>query len=369
MHKPRWMQPRYGLLAAGLVATVAAAAFGVSHLSGNTPQQVAPSAAPRTDAAREELPVPVDVARPATGSVAAALSASTTLESEQQADVLSKIDGLVRAVRVEEGVNVARGQPLAELDDEERQLALAQARLKRDAAAVELDRQTRAHREGLNPKQDYDRAKSAFDLADADVQSAELALTYTHIVAPFAGRVVERAVVQGRHVKPGEALFTIASLHPLVAKVYLPERDVVSLRIGQAADVVLEAAGGGKLAGRVVRIGPVVDEATGTVKVTVEVSGPNGVARPGSFVNVAIVTDVHRDVLLVPKIAVVRDDTSSYLFVANGSRAHRLKVTLGYGRDGQVEVASGLQRGELVVVAGQGSLKDGARIEVRSTRG
>jgi RND family efflux transporter MFP subunit len=368
MNKPRWMRPRYGLLAVGVVTAVAAAAFWVSHLSGNALQQGASSAPPKTEPTREELPVPVDVAHPATGSVAAALSASTTLESEQQADVLSKTDGLVRAVRVEEGVNVTRGQPLAELDDEERQLALAQARLKRDAATVELDRQTRAHQEGLNPQQDYDRAKSAFDLAEADVKSAELALTYTRIVAPFSGRVVERAVVQGRHVKPGEKLFTIASLHPLVAKVYLPEKDVVGLRIGQAADVVLQAAGGEKLTGRVVRIGPVVDVATGTVKVTVEVSGPGEVARPGSFVNVAIVTDVHRDVLLVPKSAVVRDDAANYLFVANGNRAHRRKVTLGYSRDGQIEIASGLGRGELVVVAGQGTLKDGARIEVRSTR-
>lgn len=366
---PRWVRPRYGWLAAGIVTMVAATALGVSHLAGRTPQEPAPSPPAKAESAREELPVPVDVAPPASGNVAAALSASTTLESEQQADVLSKIDGLVKSVRVEEGGNVARGQLLAELDDDERQLALAQARLKRSAARVELDRQTRAHQEGLNAQQDYDRAKNAFELAEAEVQSAELALTYSRVVAPFAGRVVERAVVQGRHVKPGEKLCTIASLRPLVAKVYLPEKDVVGLRIGQAADIVLEAAGGVKLTGRVIRIGPIVDVGTGTVKVTVEVSSPGEVARPGSFVNVAIVTDVHRDVLLVPKISIVRDDTSSYLFVANGDRAHRRKVTLGYSHDGQIEVASGLARGELVIVAGQGSLKDGARIEVRSTRG
>lgn len=368
MNRPRWTRPRYGLLTAGVVTAVAAAAFGVSQLAGKASQPPPSSTPPKAESAREELPVPVDVAQPATGSVAAALSASTTLESEQQADVLSKTDGLVRSVHVEEGASVARGQLLAELDDDERRLALGQARLKRDAARVELDRQTRARQEGLNPQQDFDRAKSAFDLAEADVASAELALTYTKIVAPFAGRVVERAVVQGRHVKPGEKLFTVASLRPLVAKVYLPEKDVVGLRIGQTADVVLEAAGGGKLTGRVVRIGPVVDVGTGTVKVTVEVSAPGEVARPGSFVNVAIVTDVHRDVMLVPKIAIVRDDASNCLFVANGDRAHRRKVTLGYSRDGQIEVSSGLGRGELVIVAGQGSLKDGARIEVRSTR-
>jgi len=369
MKTPRWIRPRYGLLAAGLVTVAAAAAFGVSHLSGKTPQQAASSPPSNVEAAREELPVPVDVAKPATGNVAAALAASTTLESEQQADVLTKIDGLVESVRVEEGANVARGQLLAELDDDERQLALTQARLKRDAARVELDRQTRAHQEGLNAQQDYDRAKNAFELAEADVAAAELALTYTRLFAPFAGQVVERAVVQGRHVKPGEKLFTIACLRPLVAKVYLPEKDVVGLRIGQTAEIVVEAASGVKLAGRVVRIGPVVDVGTGTLKVTVEVSSPGEVARPGSFVNVAIVTDVHRDVLLVPKIAVVRDDTANFLFVANGDRAHRRKVTLGYSRDGQIEIASGLGRGELVIVAGQGSLKDGARIEVRSSRG
>ena len=364
----RWSRARVGFWTSVVAALVAAGAFGASRLAGGSSQDASGPAQPNGDTPREEISVPVDVIRPDKGSVAAALTASTTLESEQQADVLSRVDGLIVALRVEEGANVTRGQPLAELDDAERRLALQQAKLKRDAARIEFDRQARARQEGLNPEQDYDRAKSALELAEADVESAALALTYTRIVAPFAGRVIERAVVQGRHVKPGERLFTIASLRPLVAKVYLPEKDVVGLRVGQSADVVIVAAGAARLAGRVTRIGPVVDAATGTIKVTVEVSGPGDVARPGSFVNVAIVTDVHQGALLVPKAAVVRDDTSDFVFVAEGDRAHRRKVTLGYSRDGQVEIASGLRDAESVIVAGQGSLKDGARIEVRSGR-
>jgi len=367
-HPRRPSRARFGLWAAVALVLVAAGAFGASRLAGRSQADASRPAKSNGDKPREEMAVPVDVIRPERGSVAAALTGSTTLESEQQADVLSRVDGLVVALRVEEGTNVARGQLLAELDDAEPRLALQQAKLKRDAARVEFDRQARAREEGLNPQQDYDRAKSGLELAEAEVESAALALTHTSIVAPFAGRVVERAIVQGRHVKPGEKLFTIASLRPLLAQVYLPERDVVGLRVGQSADVVLQASGAVRLAGRVTRIGPVVDTATGTVKVTVEVPAPGDLARPGSFVNVAIVTDVHQHALLVPKAAVVRDDTSDFLFVAEGDRAHRRKVTLGYGRDGQVEIASGLRDTESVIVAGQGSLKDGARIDVRAGR-
>ncbi|MCX6552777.1 MAG: efflux RND transporter periplasmic adaptor subunit [Acidobacteria bacterium] len=347
---------------AGLVVVVGGVLGGFMLVGNASSKGAAP--APATPA-KQEISVPVQVERPTRGTVSAALSASSTLETEQQADVLAKTDGLVTRLLVDEGSNVSKGQTLAELEDADKRIALQQARLRADAATREYDRAKRSHSDQLISQQDFDRLSNTYELAQADVDSAALNLSYTKIVAPFAGRIVDRAVVQGRHIKPGEKLFTLANLTPLVARVYLPEKDVTGLKIGQAAELSLDAAGGQRLPGRVTRISPVVDTNTGTIKVTVEAIALTPAARPGSYATIRIVTDTHRDALLVPKGAIVREDATDYLFVADGNTAKRRKVTLGYPSDGRIEVAAGLTGLESVVIAGQGSLKDGARVDVR----
>lgn len=355
---------RYLLGAAGL-ATVVGAVLGIFMLVANASPK-GPAQAPAASA-KEEVAVPVQVETPPRGTVTAALTASSTLETDQQADVLSKTDGLVTRMLVDEGSQVAKGQVLAELEDADKRIALQQATLKAEAARRDYERAQRIHQESLISQQEYDRLRNLHELAQADVDSAALSLGYTKILAPFSGRIVERAVVQGRHVKPGEKLFTIANLSTLVARVYLPEKDVAGLRLGQAAEFLLDASGGQRLPGRVSKISPVVDTNTGTIKITVEALAVTPAARPGSYATVRIVTDTRQNAILVPKGAVVREDTTDYLFVAKEGRAKRCKVTLGYPSDGRIEVTAGLSGREAVVVAGQGSLKDGARVDIRKS--
>ena len=351
---------RYLVGGIGLVVVVGAV-FGGFMLVGTASPKGAAPASP----AKPDVVVPVQVEVPRRGTVSAALSASSTLETEQQADVLAKTDGLVMRLLVDEGSNVARGEVLAELDDADKRIALQQARLRADAATREFERAQRTREDQLISQQDFDRVRNTHELAQADVDSAALSLSYAKITAPFAGRIVDRAVVQGRHIKPGERLFTLANLTPLVARVYLPEKDVAGLRLGQTAEIVLDAAGGQQLPGRVTKISPVVDTATGTIKITVEAAAVTPAARPGSYATVRIVTDTHRDALLVPKAAIVREDAVDYVFVAAAGRARRCKVTLGYPSDGRIEVSAGLAGTDAVVIAGQGSLKDGARVDIR----
>lgn len=359
---PRRGPARY-LVGGFALIVVAGGALGGFILVGRASQKA--DSGPKAAAEKPEVAVPVQVETPTRGAVSAALTAASTLETEQVADVLAKTDGLVTRLLVEEGSSVAKGQVLAELEDADKRIALQQSTLKADAARREFDRASRSFADHLISQQEFDRIRHTSDLAAADVDAAALALSYTKITAPFGGRVVDRAVVAGRHIKPGEKLVTIANFTPLVARVFLPERDVAGLKLGQTAELVLEAAGGQRLPGRVVRISPVVDTNTGTVKVTVEALAVTPAARPGSFATVRIVTDTRPDAVLVPKSAVVREDSSHYLFVADGDRARRRKVRLGYASNGRIEVATGLTGRESVIVAGQGTLKDGARLSIQ----
>ena len=113
-----------------------------------------------------------------------------------------------------------------------------------------------------------------------------------------------------------------------------------------------------------IRVSPVVDDATGTVKVTVELQPRNSAFRPGSFVRVVIETDTRTETVLIPKKAVVEEEGSLYVFVSKGEEAERREVDVGYEDGAVVEVLSGVAVGEAVVVAGQGALSNGAKIRI-----
>ncbi|MCL4853918.1 MAG: hypothetical protein KJZ78_21370, partial [Bryobacteraceae bacterium] len=107
---------------------------------------------------------------------------------------------------------------------------------------------------------------------------------------------------------------------------------------------------------------PIVDQSTGTVKVTIVMKPVTANFRPGAFVRVDIRTDTKPGAILVPKRAVIEEDGQNYVFVANGTTAKRTKVDVGYSSEGVVEIRSGIRAGEQVVVAGHGALKEGSKI-------
>jgi membrane fusion protein (multidrug efflux system) len=172
-------------------------------------------------------------------------------------------------------------------------------------------------------------------------------------------------VSPGQHVRVGDELFRIADFDPLIAKLYLPEKDVLSLSVGRGVRLTLAADSSVQFTGTIRQISPVVDTATGTVKVTVEANEPPSDVRPGAFVSVAIVREQRSAAVLLPRESVLREVRSAHVFIAgDNDTAVRRPVTLGLEENGKVEALSGVQPGERVIVAGQGGLKEGTKIKV-----
>ena len=149
-----------------------------------------------------------------------------------------------------------------------------------------------------------------------------------------------------------------------MARIYLPERDVLELEEGREVRITLAAENELSFIGRVRRIAPVVDTATGTVKVTVEaIQPPNGV-RPGAFVSIDIVRERHATALLLPRESVIRELRTAHVFITEDDLAVKKAVELGLEEGDVVEVLSGLTDGDKVVIAGQGGLDDGQKIKI-----
>ena len=200
------------------------------------------------------------------------------------------------------------------------------------------------------------------DELEAQIEQANLEVSRTNITAPFGGYITERQVELGQSVRVQQQLFQLAAFSPLYADVHLSEQETDLIIPGQQARVLLGANERDSTQGRVARISPIVDDSTGTVKVTVELLPTDRNFRPGAFVRVNIQTDTRQNAVLIPKRAILEEDGENYIFTAEGETAHRRKVALGYENASEVEVRSGVRPGETVIVAGQGNLKEGSKI-------
>jgi len=311
----------------------------------------------------EEIAVPVEVAEVTAGPIASYISATANLVAEDQVKVLSEAEGRVERLLVEEGDSVTKGQVLAVLVQDEAKIAMSKVELKASNANAALERAKGTRDQGLISAEAYDALKMEYDVARQEVAEAEWRLAKTVIRAPFSSRVTERFVTLGQHLRPGDELFTVADYDPLVARIYLPERDVIELEEGREVRITLAASAEISFTGRIRQIAPVVDTATGTVKVTVEAVRPPVGVRPGAFVSIGIVREQHPTALLLPRESVIRELRAVHVFVTEDDTAVKKTVELGIEEGDLVEVLSGVAEGDKVVVAGQGGLDDGQKIK------
>lgn len=356
---PRRRPWRRIALSVGLVAVVAVAVYALQGA------KTADASQDQKDKEAEvKAPVPVETIAVVTGPVSSYLAATANLVPETEVKVLAEWEGRVGRVLIEEGQAVAKGQVIAELVEGDSQINLEKSRVRLANAEAGYERTARLHREGLVSPQDLDRASMEKALAGQEVKEADWRLAKTRIRAPFGGRVTMRSIHPGQDIRIGQEIFTVASFEPLVARIYLPERDVLALRPGQAARIVSKADEAIEFGGVIDQIAPVVDIATGTVKVTVKAGPRPEEVRPGAFVEVRIVQQTRPAALLVPREAIVRELQKTYVFVAKDGVAEKRAVILGIEESGRVEASSGLVAGERVITAGQGSLKDGAPVKL-----
>ena len=318
---------------------------------------------------KEKAPVPVNVAAVSAAPISSYISSTANLVAENEVKVIAEADGRVERLLVEEGDYVRQGQTLATLVRGDAEMLREKARVRASNARIAWNRARDLKARELMPQADFEKIVMEKEVAEAELAEAEWRLSKTTIRAPFAGTVTGRMINIGQHVRPGDSLFILTDFDPLVARIFLPERDVIALKEGRDVRMTLRAASDVVFHGRIRQISPVVDTATGTVKVTVEAVRAPAAVRPGAFVTVDIVRETKPNALRIPREAVIRELRDAHVFVVEGEIARRRDLTLGIEEGGFVEAVSGLKAGDAVIVAGQGALRDGSTIKVLPAKG
>jgi membrane fusion protein (multidrug efflux system) len=324
--------------------------------------------AKETEAAEEEKKkaseVPVEVTTLATGPIEQTLRFSAHLEAERAVEVRSEASRKIVALLVEEGDVVAKGQALLRLEDDEQTTAVARVEGQLAKARWERDRQEKLFAEKMLSEQEMTKVRYDVEQLELALSDAQRELSYTVVRAPIAGTVTRRLVRAGDRVAPAQHLFDIVDLDSLVALIYVPERDLARVAVGQPARLTPPSAPDVRYLGEIDRVAPVVDPKSGTVKVTVAVPFATGI-RPGMFLEVELVTAVEPAALLVPKRALVQDGTLTSVWrLKDDSTVERVTIDGVLEDRERITVTAGLAAGDRIVVAGQAGLKPGAKVRL-----
>lgn len=311
----------------------------------------------------EQPPVPVAVQIVTSGSIASTYRANATLEADAEAEILARVPGVVQTIAVEEGDRVKQGHALLQIEADEYRFRLQQAEAATNNFQARFERLQDMVERGLVSAEEFDTAEADFKSAEADEGLARIELGYTTVRAPMDGIIVERLVDPGQPISANVPVFRIADFEPLLARVHVPSKEFRRLTTEQPVTVRLDSDGT-VLHGRIQLVSPVIDPASGTIKVTVEIPEYPAGVRPGDFAEVRIVTERREGRTLVPRVALVSDKGEDVVFVEREGRAERRAVEIGLSDDLHAEIVSGVEPGEYVVVKGQRSLQHGQPVRV-----
>jgi multidrug efflux system membrane fusion protein len=348
-------------------------------------------AAPPEPAGRGRNSGPMSIVPEAVGKgdVGININALGTVTSLATVTVRTQISGYLMKIDFTEGSEVKKGDLLAEIDPRPYEAALAQAKgqLARDeamlkGAQVDLTRYQGLAAQNAVPRQTLDtqialvaQNQGTVEADRASVKSAEVNLAYCHIVSPLDGRVGLRQVDQGNYVTPGDAngLVVITQLQPISVLFTVPEDNLqaIAKRIQSGAVLpatALDRTGANKIAdGSLQTFDSQIDPTTGTIKLRAQFPNDDRLLYPNQFVNIRLLLDTHKDVTTMSTAGIQRGAPGTFVYLVNADSTVSVRpVKLGVTDRDHVEVLSGLNAGDRIVIDGADKLRDGAKIIIRS---
>lgn len=307
--------------------------------------------------------IPVEVAKATTRSIAASYAGTAPLEARAEAQVVAKTSGIALQVYADVGQSVTAGQPLVRIDRDRATLQVAQADADVRKLEANYQRSAQLLEQRMVSINDVDQLRYNLENARAQLRMAKLELSYGTVTAPISGVVAARNIKLGNLVQINTPIFTIVDTSRLEATLNAPEREIETLKAGQAVQLTVDALPGKVFAGRIDRVSPVVDSGSGTFRVICAFDG-GGVLQPGMFGRIRINYDQRANALVIPRTALLDDGGTPAVFTVKAGKAARAELKLGYVDGEWVEVREGLRAGDPVVVAGKSALREGSAVQV-----
>jgi len=395
-------------LAALVVAAALAAACGNSQAKdeAKTAANSQPAAAP--------TPVDVATAPAITRNLQRDVEVVGSFAADEEVVVSAQAAGELSQLNVDFGGYVSQGQVIATIDQRDAKLKVeqAEATLKQtmarlgmkegenfdsnhnadvrvaksqlDWAKLELDRSVKLIEKGDIPRSSYDEKVTNHNLAQARYQAAldsvnqqlaaveqqkaalalaKKALADTVVRSPISGAVKEKHASRGSYLTINGKIVTLVKINPLRLRADIPESSVAAVRTGQTINVAVDAFPNRPFTGRVVRIGPSLDEKTRALTVEAEVANSGNLLRPGMFAKSRLITSANAPAVMVPRRAVAPVAGLNKVFVIENGKVVERVVKTGATDGDLIEIVEGVKDGEVVATSNLDKLETGTAVQ------
>ena len=289
------------------------------------------------------------------------------------AQVGARAPGIVKRISADIGSRVSAGTPLAVIESatvsgDQSRLAAARSRVK--TAEANYRREAELEKKGISAKKEVQAAQQSLSEATAELESLQASLRgvgagngsggrYT-VKAPVSGVITQRTVSLDRYVDSQTPLFEIVDTSSMWAEVALPEAELGNVKAGTKVIITMDGLSGREFRGTIAHIATVIDPQTRTAKARVKLANPSGLLKANMYGQARISTGGSRSSSAVPRKAIQRAKSVKLAFVRlapNEFEARRVQVASNHGSGDLVEIASGIEVGEEIVVAGSFLLK------------
>ncbi len=371
--KQKWV-----LLASAMVALALVGQFACSR-------KPAADEGGETSASSGQLVAEVTVTRVSRADVSSMLTVTGNIAAlpNQDVRVSSLVPGRIARMMVAEGDHVSEGQVLAKIEDrpfldqiQQAEATVEQAKANLENARLNRERVDNLFNRGIAARKDLEDARTQESVNAAALRQAEasralvrLQLARTEVPSPISGTVVKRIASVGEQVDgtATQPLFEVANLSSAELFGNVPADYLGKIRVGQTLPITTDAFPGKRFTGRVVAISPAIDPSTNVGLVRIRISNGAGLLRLGMFLSAQVPLETHKNALVVPSQSVYRDESGQpRVFRVQGDSAEPVPVKLGLEARDRVELLSGVQEGDAVILTGGYGLGEHAKVKVKS---
>jgi RND family efflux transporter MFP subunit len=290
-----------------------------------------------------------------------------TVEALDDATLSAQTDGPVTML-LELGTRVDEGTPVAKIDAEEAESAVEQAKARYELAQDRFERQQPLYQDSIISALEFEQVRSERNQARAALNQAQTRLSNAVMEAPFAGTIEERFLEVGEQAAPGTQLARLVNTRRVKVTAGIPERYANDIEKGTPVQLDFRRYGAGTRTAEVSFVGNTIDPQSRTFTVEVTVANEDRTLKPEMGANLRVTRAVLDSALVLPRTAVLRDETGTHVYVVDRSDttavARDQKIALGPETGGSVVADSGLAAGDEVIIVGQNNVSPGAPLEI-----
>lgn len=324
---------------------------------------------------RNEIPTPVSVTDITYGSISKVFTTNSTAISNAEAELSTEMAGKYHLQKnpatgkpYKLGDNVKKGALIARIEDKsyENSISIESKRLNLELAEQEQVKTKSLYDKGGATLTEVKNSEVKIMNSRLDYENAEMNLEKMNIRAPFDGVIVNLPhYSEEAKLNSGTSIVTIMDYSTMLLEINLPESAINEVKVGQKANITHYTLPKDTIIGEITELSPAISAETRTFKGKLMIDNKKMLIRPGMFVKADIVTESHNSTIIIPKNIVRNDRNRRTVFVVDQGIAIAKQVRLGLEDKTSVEVLSGLDKDDQLIIRGYETLRDGSKVKIQ----